>query len=220
MNEQQNMSPTEASAEEIFNKALKKANDAYLLIVILCGAIALGGVFYAVIDSVFIGLLVSIAGVVLYTALTSNTLYNLLGISYRSATKKLTVTAFYGRGQEETFIPARLIWLDVSELGDNALKHKSSESIRVLHLPSTLKVIGENAFEGCTRLTTLVFGGTLEEFDKIESLSDLSAYEIICADGVIAPTLPKSPEEDIPAEGDSAEATDAEAADVAEGENK
>ena len=215
MNEQQNMSPTEASAEEIFNKALKKANDAYLLIVILCGAIALGGVFYAVIDSVFIGLLIAIAGVVLYTALTSNTLYNLLGISYRSATKKLTVTAFYGRGQEETFIPARLIWLDVSELGD-----KSSESIRVLHLPSTLKVIGENAFEGCTRLTTLVFGGTLEEFGKIESLSDLSAYEIICADGVIAPTLPESPEEDIPAEGDSAEATDAEAADVAEGDNK
>ena len=191
MNEQQEIaSGAELTAEEKFKKALKKTNDSYLMIVIFCGALTIGGVFYAVIDSVMIGLLVSIAGVLLYTALTSNLLYNTLGISYKSATKQLTVTAFYGKNKEEAFIPQRLIWLDVTELYDHALKHKSSEKIRVLHLPSTLKVIGESVFEGCACLTTIIFDGSIADWGKVESLTDLSVYKIICNDGIIHARLP------------------------------
>lgn len=195
MTDNQNIPPCpEISEAEKFNKTLKKANDSYLFIVIICCGLALSGVVYAVMDSVFVGLLIAIAGIVLYTALTSNLLYKLLGISYRSATKQLTVTALYCKGCEEAFIPARLIWLDVTELGDGALKHKSSEAVRVLHLPATLRMIGEDVFSGCSDLTTLVFDGSVEAWGSIECLTDLSPYEIICNDGTIPATVSEQSE--------------------------
>lgn len=197
-----------------FSDALAQTERSYILILLLCGALALGGVFYAAYSSVLIGLLIAVGAVVLYTLLTSNLLYSKLGISYKSATKNLIVTAFYGKNREEGFIPARLILLDVTELGDKALAHKSSASLRELTLPHTLKVIGEKVFEGCDALRTLRFGGTLEQWSKIECGSDLSRFEVICADGVIAPTaVPETLEET-----ETEEISDADTAAVADEE--
>ena len=171
-----------------FSAALVQTEKAYILILLLCGALVLGGVFYAAYASVLTGLLIAIGAIVLYVFLTSNLLYTKLGISYKSATRELTVTAFYGKDREEGFIPARLILLDVTELGDKALAHKSSASLRVLTLPHTLKVIGENVFEGCDALRTIRFGGTVEHWTTIDCGSDLGRFEGICADGTVAPT--------------------------------
>ena len=175
--------------KEIFQKSLKKTNDSYLLVVIACGALILGGVIFAVISSVFTALLMAIAGVLSYIALTSNILYRLLGLSRKSDNGRLTVTALYGKNKDELFIPSKLIWQRVTGLGDNALNHSSTANVRILHLPSTLISIGENAFLGCDLLSAIVFEGNMEEWTKINVLCDTSIYDIICADGVIPSSI-------------------------------
>lgn len=189
-----------------FSAALVQTEKSYTVILLICGALVLGGVFYAAYASVLTGLLIAIGAIVLYVFLTSNLLYTKLGISYKSATRELTVTAFYGKDREEGFIPARLILLDVTALGDKALAHKSSASLRVLTLPHTLKVIGENVFEGCDALRTIRFGGTVEQWAKIECGSDLGRFEVICADGTVAPTAAAKTIDATAAEGNDGEA--------------
>lgn len=169
--------------KEQYLKSLKAVSDLYLFTLIICGAIVLGGIIFAVMSSVFVGLLVCISAILIYIALTSNLLYKFLGISYKSSTGQLTVTNLYGKGREEIWIPRRLIMLDVTEIGDNAFKHKSSAAIAKVHLPSTLKVIGENVFADCEALTAIYFEGSEAEWEAIEKHTDLSAFDIVFLDG-------------------------------------
>lgn len=167
------------SAEENFRKVLKTVNSLYLYAVIISSAVVLAGLVYAVMIKVSVGLVIAISGVLLYTALTSTILYRQLGISYRSTSGALTVTQLYGQGRDEIWIPERLLWVNVTEIGDRAFKHKSSAGIRTVHLPATLKVVGENIFEGCDELKTVCFGGNRDDWKQIESSTDFSAYELI-----------------------------------------
>ncbi len=169
--------------KEKYRKDLKAVSDFYLFTLIICGAIVVGGILLAVGSSVFVGLLVCISAILIYIALTSNLLYKFLGISYKSSTGQLTVTNLYGKGREEIWIPSRLIMLDVTEIGDNAFNHKSSATIVSVYLPSSLKVIGENVFEGCEALSSIYFEGSEAEWEAIEKHTDLSALDIIFLDG-------------------------------------
>lgn len=162
-----------------FRASLKEVNNIYLYTVILSGAIVAAGIAYAVAARVFIGLAIAIVGVLLYTALTANLLYRKLGISYRSTSGALTVTQLYGQKRNEIWIPERLLWINVTEIGDRAFNHASSSEITTVHLPATLKVIGENIFEGCPELKTVCFDGSREEWEQIKKATDFSAYELI-----------------------------------------
>lgn len=167
---------------------VKKANKLYILTLIFCGAAVLGALVWAVLDSVFMGLLLGICAIIIYMALTSNILYRSFGISYKSDTGRLTVTQLYGKGREEVFLPERIIMLTLTEIGDRAFAHKSSAQIRTVHLPATLEVIGKDVFDGCESLRTLCFGGTREAFLKIQSATDLSCYKVVCTDDPVEQT--------------------------------
>ena len=165
----------------LFLCSLKTANDFYLYTVIISGAIAAAGLIYAVLSSVFFGLVIAILGVLIYTASTSNILYKKLGISYRSTSGALTVTQLYGQSRHNVWIPERLLWLSVTEIGDRAFDHASSASIQTVYLPATVKVIGEDIFKGCTQLETICFEGTREQWAQVESSTDFSGYQLIFA---------------------------------------
>ena len=168
-----------SSAKEIHEKELKKANDLYIYTLILSGAIILAGIVYAVAVKVFIGLLIAMAGALTYVALTSNILYRVMGLSYKSESGKLTLTNVYGRDREDIYIPKRLILCRVVEIDDKAFSHKSSENIKRVYLPASIEKIGENIFEGCPNLEQIYFAGSQESWNKIESLTDTSSYEIV-----------------------------------------
>ena len=174
---------TSMTEEQAYQKSLDTVKDFYLFILIVCGALVVGAIIFAVVYNVFIGLLIAIAAVLLYISLTSNLLYRLLGISYKSSSGQLTVTDFYGKNRHEVWIPRRLIMLDVTEIDNKAFCHKSSSLIEKLHLPSTIKVIGDNAFEGCTALTTLYFEGSEEEWLSIDNHADLVGIKVLFFDG-------------------------------------
>ena len=164
---------------EIHKKELKQANDFYLYVLIASGAVILGGLIYAVAVRVFIGLLIAIAGILIYVSLTSNILYKTLGLGYKTEAGKLTVTAVYGRNREAVYIPCRLILCDVTEIGDRAFAHRSSANIKDVYLPCSLEKIGENIFEGCTQIENIYFDGSREQWDKIEKLTCLDSYSVI-----------------------------------------
>ena len=183
MSELQNNNTTEQEEKlspiEIHKKELKQANDFYLLALIASGAVMLGGLVYAVAVRVFIGLLVAIAGILIYVSLTSNILYKTLGLAYKTESGKLTVTSVYGRNREAVYIPCRLLFCDVTEIGDRAFAHRSSENIKEVHLPCSLERIGENIFEGCAQIENIYFDGSREQWNKIEKLTCLDAYTVI-----------------------------------------
>ena len=172
--EQETLSPI-----EIHKKELKKANDFYLYTLIASGAVVLAGIIYAVAIRVFIGLLVAIAGILIYVWLSSNILYKTLGMSYKTESGRFTVTDIYGRNRESVYIPCRLFLCDVTEIGDRAFNHKSSALIKNVYLPSTLEKIGENIFEGCANIENIYFDGSSEQWDKVEKLTCFDSYTVI-----------------------------------------
>ena len=170
------------SDAEIYKKELKQANDFYLYALIFSAAIILGGIIYAVAVRVFIGLLVALAGILIYVSLSANILYRTIGISYKTESGRLTVTEVYGRNREAVYIPPRLILCDVTEIGDQAFKHKSSSSLKAVFLPASITKIGSNIFEGCPNIEKIYFDGTQSQWEQIKTLTSFSTYEIIFAD--------------------------------------
>ena len=81
--------------------------------------------------------------------------------------------------RKDVWIPERLLWIEVTEIGDEAFNHASSSEIETVHLPATLKALGKDVFKGCQKLQRICFDGTREDFAKIECATDLSRYELI-----------------------------------------
>lgn len=176
---------------EKHKKELKQANDFYLYTLIFSAAVVLGGIIYAVAVRVFIGLLIAIAGILIYVALSTNIIYRTLGISYKTEAGRLTVTDVYGRGRKTVYIPSRLILCRVTEIGDQAFGHKSSADVREVYLPSSITRIGSNIFEGCHKVKKIYFDGSRSQWEQVESLTSFSNYEIIFTDGEDMPSQSK-----------------------------
>jgi len=165
-----------------FLHALKLANSSYLNIVMTCGCLAICGIIIAIHVRLLYGVAVSFAAALAYMVATKMLLRKALGISYETTSGALTVTKLCAKNKEEIFIPRRLLWVDVTEIRDKAFADDTSKNMRVLHLPATLTLIGENIFEGCDSLETVYFEGTQEEFEKIESSTDFSTFQLIFCD--------------------------------------
>ena len=152
---------------------LAAVNTGYAWALIITLLIAVGGIVCAVLYTVFLGLLLIILAVVTYVAITTNLLYAKLGIAYRSLHGCLTVTALYGKNREVVYIPDRLIWLTVTEIGTRAFTHENSKSIREIHLPKSLLRIGTSAFARLPALTDIYYEGTEKEWRELSRLAPL-----------------------------------------------
>ena len=158
--------------------ALKKVSSAYLLVVIVSAILALIGIWIAVSIKVSYGLMCAMAAVVFYIFAVGNILYKRLGIAYASTTGQLRITKYHAKGRADAWIPRRLLWLDVTEIDDGAFDQDSSREITTVHLPLTLRHIGKDVFKGCEKLERICFEGSREEWESIESETDLSGYSV------------------------------------------
>ena len=167
------------NGEKRYREDLHTVEKLYILTLVLCAAVLVTAVVWAVLDSVLMGIILGVCSAVVYMALAANLLYRFFGISYKSSTGRMIVTQLYGKDREEIWIPDRIIMLDVTDIGDRAFDHRSSERICAVHLPASLARIGKNIFDGCSSLKTVYFDGSREEWDKIEKNTDFSAYEMV-----------------------------------------
>ena len=168
----------EEYTEQSFLDALAWTSKAYLLTVIICAAVAAAGVAVAVIVKVSYGLICALCAVVAYIGAVNNILYKRLGVAHKSESGRLTVTEYYGKNRDEAWIPRRLLWLDVTALGDEAFDHESSKNIKVVHLPRTLRHVGKDVFKGCESIERICFEGSRSEWEEIESETDLGVYTV------------------------------------------
>ena len=180
-------------SEQDFLSDLKWTDRSYLLLVVAAGALVAAAIALAVLWRVFFGLMLAIIIVLGYIALTGNILYSRLGFSYDSLPGALRIKDVYGKNRDQVFLPRRLFWLDVSEIGDRAFCHSSSARITTVYLPSTLKTIGENVFEGCESLCRICFEGSEEEWESIEKKTSLEGIEILFLQEIAYPVKPKKP---------------------------
>lgn len=189
---------TEETAKEIkeyteqeFLSDLKRMNEQYRTTVILVGAFILCATVTAVAWKVSYGLMIALIGVIMYIAAVGQLLYRRLGLSYVSLAGSLRISEIYGKDRDSIYIPKRLLWLEVSELGERASVHASSAGVRTLYLPATLRSIREGALDGFSSLSLICFEGSEEEWSAIEGAYVPEGVEIVFGKGVTYPEKPK-----------------------------
>ncbi len=188
--ENQRNEQTLSPERQDFLNELQSANGSYLTTVVIFALIVAVGLITAAFLNVFAGLAVCVAAVLYYMFATKLILDKKLGISYKSTSGELSVISLKARDKQEIFIPSRLLWLDVTEIEAHALKDGGAQNVHTIHLPATLKVIGEDLLDGCDALRTICFEGSSEEWDAIEKNTSFDGLEIIFFDD--APySLPK-----------------------------
>lgn len=182
--------------EKDFLSDLELSSKAYLVIVAASAVLVAGAIVLAVLWNVFYGLLLAIIAVLLYIAATGRMLYARLGFSYDSIPGALRITGVYGKHRNQIFIPRRLLWLDVAEIGEKAFCHASSSKIRAVYLPSSLKTIGKDIFEGCEALSLICFEGSEEEWNAIEKETSFEGIEMLFGQTVNYPVKQKKVKKD------------------------
>ena len=192
MNNGENQTNEQALSPERqdFLNNLQSTNGSYLTTVIISASVVAVGLVLAAFLNIFAGLAVCIAATLYYMLATKLILDKKLGISYRSTSGELSVVSLKARDKQELFIPSRLLWLDVAEIEAHAFKNGGAQSLHTIHLPATLKSIGDGFLDGCDALRTICFEGSREEWEAIEKNTSFDGLEIIFFDD--APySLPK-----------------------------
>lgn len=188
-NELKSVEAEELTDQQKFLEALKTVKKGYTVALISTSVIALGAMICAVHYKASLGALLLILSVVNYLAIVINLLYSRLGIAYRSFHGGMKITALYGKHREVVYIPDKVIMLTVTEIGNRAFTHKSSEDIREIHLPKTLLKIGTSAFAHLPSLTDVYYEGSEEEWARISALAPLENVTLHFGEPI--PRLPK-----------------------------
>ena len=130
----------------------------------------------AMLASVLIGILVAIALALIYEFFSYDELRRTLGIRVKLCGVDLRLVSFRSRTDNEAFVPARLMWRDLTEISCGAFDNAEGAKIELLHIPSTVKRIEKGALTGCTALKEILF--ECDDISTIEIDEDLSAYGV------------------------------------------
>lgn len=150
----------------------------YLELVIFTVALMAISVAVAVIKNILIGICVASVSVFIYRYFSSDEMYKRLGLLYFSDDGELKITgcrAVYG---DTFYLPRKVMWYDVAELSDGAFRSAKNAELSCVYLPSTLKRLGKNVFDGCPRLTVICFEGSREQWEQIENSAEYGDIQI------------------------------------------
>ena len=161
-----------------YAKRMLEFSNFYVGFIIVIGCIMASAVALAVIYNVLLGVAVATFGAVFYVSVLSDNLSRTLGFRYVSLAGGIRLTMCRARYGEVMWVPGQLMGFDVIAIGDGAFKSPKNGSLKKVFLPRTLKSIGKDVFSGCEELSDIYYQGSEEEFSKIESLTDLSAYRV------------------------------------------
>ena len=167
-------------AEKLYPVRLSKFKSFYLLLVIIC-AIGLGAAVYiAVAIDLLKGALIAAASIFIYLRFGRSMLDDSLGMYYKTNCGVLSVTRCRARYGDIFYIPARLMWYDVTELCDRAFFSAlgKNREMHTVYIPKSITHIGKDVFASCDSLVRICYEGSREDFEKIEIETDLFVYEL------------------------------------------
>ena len=178
-NEQKNIGNSVVlTSEEIFIRRLEKFDSFYFQLVILCAIVAAATVAVSILASVLVGLAVAIALAFIYAYFSRDELKRSLGIVFTVNNGGIKITELCSVIDSDAFVPARIMWYDVTEIGGGALASEKLHGLKRLHIPSTVKRIEKGAFDGCDSLTALLFACSEEELKKMSVEEDISRFAV------------------------------------------
>jgi len=112
-------------------------------------------------------------------------------VTYTISDGRVTITKYTGSATE-LIIPATIEGCPVTVLGDDAFYRCTT--FTSITIPDTVTLIDVGAFDRCTGLETVYYGGTEEQWSQIiigEYNDDLTGAKIICAED--EPEIPVEP---------------------------
>ena len=163
----------EKSGESCFKCRLKSFGNLYLETIIGVGAILATAIFLGVKVNVMLGLCLAIVAVCVYAIVVEDGLRRKLGVAYSRVSGGVSLSVIDTKrnvkwDRESRYIPARVMWLDVVALGGRTGKQKADEQVKTVYIPTSVKKIEKNAFEGMTALEKIVYEGTEEQWSEVE----------------------------------------------------
>ena len=163
---------------------VKQFNKFYLWLVIAVGALCAAAVLCAVYVRVFVGIIIGICSALAYVFILSDELHRAFGVRYKRVDGgiSLSVTAHKQPvDTEERYLPSRLMWLDVVSLSAPEGKYVPDKVTDTLFIPATVKVIEKGALSGMTALCRVVYMGSAEEWQSVETGDELEGLQIAFA---------------------------------------
>ncbi len=167
-------------------------NSFYTYLVIASATIFMCGIAVAIIVNLIVGIIMAIAAPVVYWSFCADELKKKLGITYKTASGELWVTGCKATYGERFYIPARLLWYDVTELGESAFNKADNLNITCIYLPRSLKRIKKDAFVGCASLDTVCFEGDETLWSSIDGIDELNGITVTF--NAEYPPLPQKPQ--------------------------
>ena len=168
--------------KDSFESRKKQFDKYYIQVVVFCLVMVLAAVAVAMYLKFIIGILIFIAVPVVYVVFVGDRLEKALGLSYKTLDEGVSV-AVIKRGKKacdtEAYIPEKLFWYGVVAIHKGKAE-KADENVTELHIPSSVKVISEDAFSGMSALSTIYFEGTESEWETVDCKADTSAIKIVC----------------------------------------
>lgn len=182
-NEKMNIETTVAlTSEEKFAKKYEKFNSFYLQLVILCGIVAAATITVVIVADVTVGICVGMILAIVYIYFSRDELKRSLGISCLVSNASLKVTSIQTVNSislTDAFVPAHLMWYDVTEIASGALSNSKNGELERLYIPKTVTLIEKGAFDGCNTLNTIAFECNEEDLKKITVKEDLSRFTLV-----------------------------------------
>lgn len=161
-----------------YAKRMQSFKNKYLMTLYAAGTAIAIGIGVAIFYEFIIGVAAVALGVVIYIKFVNADLYSLLGFEYKTYAEGLKITKCRARYGDVLWVPSALMSFEVTKIGDKAFDNEHNRELRCVFLPKTLKYIGRDVFSRCEALEDIFFEGSEEDWEKVEKLSDLSAFRI------------------------------------------
>ena len=162
-------------------KRLKRFEDFYLALVVICISLCLGATVVAILLSLPVGILIAIAAAILYAFLSTYRAYSLLGLRFKNIRGTIHVTKLDCISEGSAYVPERLIWADVTHIEDGALASEKNTELSSVYMPRGIEYIGKDIFGENASHVTVFFEGSEKEWDNIEKQTDFSAVTLTCS---------------------------------------
>ena len=162
-----------------YSKRMLEFSSYYTGILCMVAAIVFAAIALAVLYNVLVGVAIALFGVVLYSVMVSDNMSKTVGVRYTSIAGGIRLTLCRARYGDVMWVPSSLIGFDVIAIGDRAFSSPKNAELKRVFLPSTLKEIGVDIFAGCEALEVIYYQGSEEEWKKITTLTDTSAYKLV-----------------------------------------
>ncbi len=152
--------------------------EKYYRLLVIMSAAAIGvGIVIAVLANLLIGICLVIISACVYVYFSIDEARKSMGISFKNTDGYVIISRLYPINEGVAIVPERLIYADVRQIGDGALKGESAAELCELYIPRSIEKIGKDILPPMA-CVSVFYEGSEEEWQNIVSETDFSGASI------------------------------------------